>query len=393
MSTRHPRVVLLTGAPSRDTLRWESGQLLQHLLPGFREASQRFLQSAPPVATLTSPVSAWRSIPLPQHQKDVSQSTKNASKGKQSQSTREQGLRTQSFFPALDGAHDDDFLEHSFALTEDLVPASAPQIADETTTTPFDSIDYDASTSFYALNDTDASLSVPTQEQNKLATPAVALLLSRLPLTDLRSLPSAAQLTRLYPQTVTPCMLAGIISAAPPRPVTIRPRRTGQTAREMDIIELLLGDETAAGFGVTFWLQPASNSKGRTNEKEESQERRRLVTEEGKLRDTLTSLRRGDVVLLTHIALSSFRGKVYGQSLRRRGFGGVGTGVVVVPDGVQAQLIGPQAKKLKNVREWTAQFVGPGARKRRRNEEDDGARGKWAKFGRLANEDLPDDTQ
>ncbi|KAF2104286.1 hypothetical protein NA57DRAFT_70499 [Rhizodiscina lignyota] len=375
MPTRHPRVILLTGAPRRDALDWESNQLLEYLLPAFQDASQGLMRDPLSVPTSETPVSAWRSLPLPNA---TSQPVAEAA-----QTHQQNGPEAQPFLSTLNG---DDFLEHSFALNEDFtfpLPTAA---------TSSDSADIDATTSFaYTLNETNISIDALTQDDSD---PAVAQLLSHARITDLRALPSASELTRLYPQTVTPNVLAGVISTSPPRSVTIRPRRVGQAPKEMDIIELLLGDESAAGFGVTFWLQPLNDSVGQRKAKDESQEKARLAAEEAKLRARLTSLRRGDIVLLTHVALSSFRGKVYGQSLRRRGFGSVSTGIVGLPDNIEVQLGAPEANKLEKVRGWVMQFVGPsaGAGEAKKSMKGGGAEKEQGQR-MAANEDLPDDTQ
>lgn len=65
------------------------------------------------------------------------------------------------------------------------------------------------------------------------------------------------------------------------------------------------------------------------------------------------------MVLLSNVALSEFRGKVFGQSLAVRRFGGWGTTVDVVDEGAVDQSW-PQGfrAKLGNVREWRDMFVG-----------------------------------
>jgi len=74
----------------------------------------------------------------------------------------------------------------------------------------------------------------------------------------------------------------------------------------MEILDLLLGDETRAGFSVSFWLPPADSQNSRAGQAENED-----------LRNTLQSARAGDVVLLRSVALNIWRKAVYGQSLGR----------------------------------------------------------------------------
>jgi hypothetical protein len=155
-------------------------------------------------------------------------------------------------------------------------------------------------------------------------------------LSDLEDIPPARNVLDLIPQTITVNIIAGIISLAQPRTVTTRWGRT------LSLIEVLVGDETKSGFGVTFWLSSGSLP--------ESQ---------------LSTLRRQDVVLLRNVALHVFRGKVYGQSLRggmtqisllwRRDGGGQYSTRSLAGGGSSTH---PQMEKTKRVKDWVLDFVG-----------------------------------
>ncbi|KAL2349824.1 hypothetical protein BJ546DRAFT_604460 [Cryomyces antarcticus] len=118
--------------------------------------------------------------------------------------------------------------------------------------------------------------------------------------------PSAADdttdyLHRISPQTMTVDLVVGIISVAPARTVNVR-----KGGFEMDIVEMLVGDETKAGFSISFWLSAAESQRiTRSRHKDD-------------LRDSLRKLRPQDLVLVRGVALASFRGRVFGQSLSRR---------------------------------------------------------------------------
>ncbi|CAP97893.1 Pc22g06050 [Penicillium rubens Wisconsin 54-1255] len=113
-----------------------------------------------------------------------------------------------------------------------------------------------------------------------------------------------ASFTRLDNQTPQG-HLASCISLDPsaicktfPRPVT------RQWKTELDLIELVVGDETRAGFAVNFWLKPEKPTAAKNNEAD-------------RLRRSLASIRPRDIVLLRTVGLSTFQDRVYGQSLRR----------------------------------------------------------------------------
>lgn len=160
-------------------------------------------------------------------------------------------------------------------------------------------------------------------------------------LSDLEDVPPAKQVISLQPQTVTLNLIVGILSVAQPRSVTTR------WGQRLSLVEILVGDETRAGFAVTFWL---SND----------------ATEAA---SDLNSLRRQDVVLLQNVALHVFRDKVYGQSLRR---GQTKVHLLwskrpdarpcyssrkLVTEGADEQE-NPQVVKTRLVRDWVLRFVG-----------------------------------
>lgn len=116
------------------------------------------------------------------------------------------------------------------------------------------------------------------------------------PLSELQELPTAKYLQSIAPQTMTVNLIAGILAIHPPRRVVTRQWKT-----ELDIIELVVGDETRAGFGVTCWTKPDKSAKTR---------------ETDRLGQSLASLRPHDIVLFRTIGLSTFQDRVYGQSLR-----------------------------------------------------------------------------
>ncbi|OJJ49432.1 hypothetical protein ASPZODRAFT_59866 [Penicilliopsis zonata CBS 506.65] len=116
-------------------------------------------------------------------------------------------------------------------------------------------------------------------------------------LSDLEDVPNANYLLSIAPQTMSVNLVVGVITVRPPRRVVTR-----QWKRELEIVELVVADETRTGFGVTVWL-PALEASHSSHDHE--------------LRRTLSALRPRDIVLLRTVGLSVFQDRVYGQSLRR----------------------------------------------------------------------------
>jgi len=159
----------------------------------------------------------------------------------------------------------------------------------------------------------------------------------------------------------------------------------------MELVEVLVGDETKTGFSITMWLP----REMRVNWKDGAN-----ATPEGsrsQLRRSLKSTRARDVILLQNVALSSFKGKVHGQSLRRdvtkidllfrkkideTDFGGIYSAQSLR----NATDNDKQALKVKRVKDWMLNFVGDTADDRRSTERSrSGGRGRRRM--------LPPDTQ
>ena len=185
-------------------------------------------------------------------------------------------------------------------------------------------------------------------------------------LTDVKDVPNASYLDSIQPQTMTVDLIVGIISIPPPR--SIKTRR----GADVELIEVLAGDETKSGFAANFWLSS-------------------LQPVDGDMRSALSRLRPQDVVLMRNVALSSFRGKVYGQSLRkeatkvhllyRNRIDRTDVGGCYSAADLTEETPHPQVMKTRNVREWVLRFVGsgPGPKSKRRVE--------------VVREMLPPDTQ
>ncbi|KAL8993261.1 MAG: hypothetical protein Q9169_006473 [Polycauliona sp. 2 TL-2023] len=143
-------------------------------------------------------------------------------------------------------------------------------------------------------------------------------------------------------------LLLGIIALPAPRTIITR-----RDARTVSLLELTVGDDTAAGFGINIWLPPEPGPQSFTKVKGKAG----LGAAETEFRESVQGLRVRDVVVMRNVALACWRGRVYGQSLRR----GVTRVEVVERFGkVEREVDGEVGEKVRRVREWVLGFVGGG---------------------------------
>lgn len=335
-STPTPRVILFAGAPSPTSVNPESCTLNR-----FNEAFQTLfghLDSTHPQQQHTDPAAGavvasqqphavWRSVPLNRRPLHTGLSQNHSILDGSFQAHRD-------FFTTADvlsadetrsfGGDDDggalltQFCEESLAA-HNLMPSS--QIGSISMDTTEDTISFmTTSTNGVSLQDRTNPLPLPVPSH----------------LSDLEDVPSASRILALSPQTVTLNLIVAVISIAQPRTITTR---WGTT---LSLVEVLVGDETKSGFAVSFWL---SNDQATTSQ--------------------VSKLRRQDVVLMENVALHVFRGKVYGQSLRKnltrvnllwRSEGG---GYYHNRDlARRAAAKHPQQEKTRLVKDWVLHFVG-----------------------------------
>ena len=126
----------------------------------------------------------------------------------------------------------------------------------------------------------------------------------------------------------------------------------------MGLVEMLVGDDKKAGFGINLWVSPDPHNGNPSV-----------------LETDLAHLRPQDVILARNVALGSFGGKVYGHSLQRDittldllyrnvvdasdtpGAFDV-RGIEDTDDNNDEDVIGGQLAKLRRVRRWVMEFVG-----------------------------------
>ncbi|KAJ5810140.1 uncharacterized protein N7503_002358 [Penicillium pulvis] len=318
-----PKMIFLVGAPLPGNLDWDHDELLNAPVPPFHNADTN--SRTEHQAYLNQDSIKWRVL---------------------------QPLSTDTVddhYAFYWGPKDPNFLTSHQLINAD----SVTNDGNDTTLSQF----YDHSFAIHEASEISGSESQEnlTQELDSIEaadSPSKELLLSppfRMngPLRDLKDIPTARDLQTIVPQTISVNLVVGVIAVHPPRRVITR-----QWKKELDIIELVVGDETRAGFGVNFWL-PVSVSADQTAAKAEKTYG---------LGRSLARLRPQDIVLLRTVGLSSFRDQVYGQSLRggmtqvdllHRSSTDAGE-LDKVPTNVQGDL--PQ--KVRKVREWILRFVG-----------------------------------
>ncbi|KAM5470228.1 hypothetical protein MauCBS54593_004113 [Microsporum audouinii] len=165
---------------------------------------------------------------------------------------------------------------------------------------------------------------------------------------DLEGIPDAAYIHGLAPRIVTVNMIVAVI--------TVEQRRRVRTrwGNAMDLIELLVGDETKSGFRISCWIAPRDEDQGRNK---------------NPLEQALEGLRPCDIILLRSVALGTFQDQVYGQSLRnnttrldllhRRPVDATDSEGLYPGRLLRDSTDDPQTAKAARVRSWTLDFIGP----------------------------------
>ncbi|KAL9093152.1 MAG: hypothetical protein Q9159_000511 [Coniocarpon cinnabarinum] len=129
--------------------------------------------------------------------------------------------------------------------------------------------------------------------------------LPRYPPTPLIELPTATDINHAHPATLTANLLVGVTEIKSRRVVTIR--RNGRSADLLDVV--VADDFSKQGFSISFWLDHVVSHARLDNLPQHSPKQ--------DLEKDLSEVRIGDVVLMTNIGLSQWRGTVHGTSLAR----------------------------------------------------------------------------
>ena len=367
-----PGFLIFTGAPLSTALSWDEGELVNTFCEPVarfadldQEQDSSFVPATPETASSADNAS-WRSLPLERQHLATGISQPQGYGGKPEYEGTAfftasdvdsfvEELSQPRFSHAFSGESVEQvlsqFYEQSFAIHEDV---HSSQLAAST----------DTGTSSYSNdNSSFGSYDSPWSSSSRVKDVPVAGNLM-----NLKDIPNAKYLNSIYPQTMTANLIIGIISISPPRPIKTR------RGANVELVEILAGDETKSGFGVNFWLSSSQ------------------LASEGDMRSVLGGLRPQDVVLMRSVALNSFREKVYGQSLRKEmtkihllyrsridktDVGGWYNSASLALGG------NVQIEKTARVREWVLRFVGNGPPVQRRGNAS----------ADMVGEILPPDTQ
>lgn len=315
-----PKLIIFAGAPEASSLNWSAPLHDTFTRPLSSLVGQAPSQPAPPAPT----VPAWRSVPL-----------------------RRAPLKT-------------GFTQPTQSSDAPFPSFLHPRFSSQTSPVPFEEeagID-DELSQFYEYS-FESHDSAPSQTGLDGTTESFASDYSVAPSLDPGIASHPVSLSELRPPPGKPdasapvTLLVGIISLA---------SKTVQTRfGEREMVEALVGDDTRSAFQLTLWLGPPGTSTTLSRD--------------------AAALRVGDVVLVQGVAVGTFRGRVYGQSVRA----GMGTRVFLLfreavdegesgghyswGDMVARGEVHPQLGKTRRVRRWM-RGVDMGATDGGRAEED-----------------------
>lgn len=244
-----------------------------------------------------------------------------------------------------------DYYDHSFTIHE-AIPSS--QIDSQQSITPGTPV-YESNDDMFPDQSGTGGI-IRTSSQRRLSQAPKPRNLS-----NLNQIPGANFLDSIHPQTKTVNLIVGIISVAPSRIVTAG-AKFGRP-RQVELVELLVGDETKTGFTISMWLPREMHVNWKDGAQEKPEGSRSI------LRRSLRVIQVRDVVLIQNVALSTFKGKVHGQSLR---------GDVTKIDTLFRKKVGDEEQvgcytaqnirmatgkdsqilKVKRVRDWMLDFIG-----------------------------------
>ena len=380
-------LIVLTGAPETTRLDWSEKSLLSDDKATEATSDKNEVTEITP----TTVHAEWREIsngvhpqPAEEMATDAPVAQSNGSRGAEfftpddlrtwSQTGAETSLAesTTSIAPSEASADvSSEFYDHSFAIQKDIPSSLLSELEPE----PIGRSSFDSDTG------------TPTTPSSAIRTrwnwPAFPPPQPQGHLSELEDIPDASYLRSIEPQTMTVNIIVGILSISAPRFVTTGSRWGKE--RQTELIEVLVGDDTKAGFSVTMWLPPDMHVSWKDGTNTPDGQR-------SALRRSLKQLRPRDIVLIRNVALGSFRCKVHGQSLRKdvtkidllfrrkvddEDIGGSYS----VGQVKRATEHDPQLLKVKKVRDWMVEFI--------HEPEEEGRPSK----GRRRNRYLPPDTQ
>lgn len=280
-----PRTIFLVGAPTFSSLQWDESDLLEEPIfpfdnPNIRPETSQLYSETKPVK--------WRLLPgLAVPGSPPNMNFSGQTEDVQFFTVHDFAMSLGSRATGLEDPRLSQFYDHSFTIHETSdISAPGALSGDSTLDSGLWTESIDTS---IATNDEGEVSAVRPHIQGGI--------------TNLQDIPNAEYLNSIVPQTMSVNLIVAIIAIRPPRRIVTR-----QWKRDLDLVEVVVGDETKTGFGVTFWLPPS-------DDKADTRGCGDVAGEQ--LRRSLMLLRPRDIVLLRTVGLSCFRDRVYGQSLRR----------------------------------------------------------------------------
>ena len=357
------RLIVLTGAPAPSALVWGADQLIDSRVShggwaagvgtGSSQGSQPFSAQ-------------WRLLEMEKADVDVDQDAvesmpfntppnntvflTTAELTTQSHDEHIGTLASTDSFAVTTQATDDlgDFYDQSLVFDENLTTSRLSEFQSQT--------GLGVSQSSDGNDERDEGSQLPqsnTAAQTRISLPFPILAQH---LNNVKDIPTAAYLQSIQPQTMTVNLIVGIMRLPQPRTISVG-RRWGRE-REMQLLEMLVGDDTRAGFEITIWLSDPKQKGTSGGAKHQST-----------LESQVQKLRLRDIVLLRNLALRSYRGRVHGESLRRdvtkvellyrrkidaADYGGLFSSKHLT----ESAGTEPVMAKTKRVRQWLMDFVG-----------------------------------
>lgn len=356
-----PQIIWLTGAPLSSSLDWSERSLCCPL----QQCSKEHERTKSPFSSPSIAPPAWRKLPLETKHLPSGLTQLFRSEDAAEKETQEMDEET-SFLTVTDvsilsdcsdhlssqdirssgGSSDGgltQFYEYSYALHEEQPASDAIHM---------DSLD---DTTQFSVATTESRIEADEMGQQLLQKAAQAKPRS-LQTTSLRNIPNASAIRGLGTSTMSVDLLIAVLSISQPRLI-----KTKKYGRSVELVEMTVADDTKAGFGITLWLPV-------------SKEHPAKAPHEELLRSSVANLRPQDIILARNVALESFKGKVYGQSLRK----GITKLDLLYRNLVDAQdkpgaysweelnsiTDDPQMIRVKAMHGWVMSFVGAGQRPR-----------------------------
>ena len=302
-----PKVIILTGAPSARSLKWNEAHLNAPLRAPFDEYSAAPSWHEKSEKTPERPV--WRVLPLKAKHipTGLTQETPLSVVGVQGPRDIKAKYRLTEFLDlqSLSSQEENEvrlsqFLERSFALHKEAPSSQLQHLSDHgsqsTITTTGESFTISGGPASQPL--------LKTAPEDALKHQLIAL----------KDVPSASVIVSLRPQKLMRSLIVVVLSVPPTRPCK---NCWGHYSRPADRLELTVADETRSGFGVTLWLPPVCEPAGNGDGEQQGREMNTSVWSH-----TFCYAARGlelrDIILLQDVTLTEYRGKVYANS--REGF-------------------------------------------------------------------------